>query len=53
LNKLNKNGKIKTEDIKNKFNIHRATAFKDLKALINQDKIIKKGGGNNVWYELK
>ncbi len=50
LSYLNKNRSIKAKDIEEKFNIHRDTAVEDLKSLKN--KIIKKGSGSNVWYEL-
>ena len=47
---LSKNTKIKAKDVEKQFNIHRDTAIEDLKSIKN---IIKKGAGNNVWYELK
>jgi len=53
LKRLEKNGKIKAKEIENKFKVHRDTAIEDLKSLIKQNKIVRKGGGNNVWYELK
>jgi len=31
--------------------IHRDTAIEDLKSLMKQNKIVRKGRGNNVWYE--
>jgi len=53
LKQLKRNGKIKAKEIEEKFNIHRDTVIEDLKSLIKQGKIVRKGGGNNVWYELK
>jgi len=53
LKQLKKNGKIKAKEIENEFQVHRDTAIEDLKSLIKQNKIVKKGGGNNIWYELK
>jgi len=53
LKRLKKDGKIKAKEIENKVEVHRDTAIEDLKSLIKQNKIVRKGGGNNVWYELK
>jgi len=53
LKQLEKNRKIKAKEIENKFKVHRDTAIEDLKSLIKQNKIVRKGRGNNVWYELK
>ena len=53
MKRLKKDGKIKAKEIENKFKVHRDTAIEDLKSLIKQNKIVRKGGGNNVWYELK
>jgi ATP-dependent DNA helicase RecG len=50
---LNKNKEIKNFIITKEFSINRDTALSDLKDLIKQGKIIKKGAGSNVWYELK
>ncbi len=50
---LDANKSIKSKDIIQKFNIVKDTASRDLNKLIDEDKIIKKGAGNNVWYELK
>ena len=36
-----------------KFNIVKDTASRDLKSLIKQNKIVRKGRGSNVWYELR
>lgn len=47
---LKKNDKIKAKDVEERFSIHRDTAIEDLKSIKG---IIKKGAGNNVWYELK
>ncbi|MDG6224090.1 MAG: ATP-binding protein [Candidatus Thermoplasmatota archaeon] len=44
--------RIMAEDIEYHFSIHRGTALRDLNELIREGKIVKKGGGNNVWYEL-
>ncbi len=44
---------IKTLDIMNQFSVAKDTAARDLRSLIKQNKIIRKGGGNNVWYVLK
>ncbi|NOR78149.1 MAG: hypothetical protein GQ523_06960 [Methanophagales archaeon] len=52
MKRLKKDGKIKAKEIENKFKVHRDTAIKNLKSLIKQNKIVRKGGGNNVWYEL-
>ena len=43
---------IKTKLVEKYFNINRDTAIEDLNKLIKARKIIKRGGGNNVWYEL-
>jgi ATP-dependent DNA helicase RecG len=53
LSYLKEKDRIKMRDIKNHFSIHRDTAVNDLNKLIDQNKIVKCGGGNNVWYELK
>ena len=53
MKQLEKNRKIKAKEIENKFKVHRDTAIEDLKSLIKQNKIVRKGRGNNVWYELK
>jgi len=47
------NKKIKAKDVESHFSIHRDTAVNDLNELLRQGKIVKKGGGNNVWYELE
>ena len=44
---------IKSMEIINKFKVVKDTASHDLNNLIEEDKIVKKGAGNNVWYELK
>ena len=49
---LKKNRKIKSIDIINKFDIVKDTVARDLKSLLYEGKIVKFGGGNNVWYEL-
>ncbi|MEA3499586.1 MAG: ATP-binding protein [Candidatus Marinimicrobia bacterium] len=49
---IQKNGSIKSKNICNEFNVVKNTAFHDLHKLIIKNKIIKKGAGNNVWYEL-
>jgi hypothetical protein len=36
-----------------KIKIVKDAASRDLNKLLNEDKIVKKGAGNNVWYELK
>lgn len=46
------NKKIRAKDVEAHFSIHRDTAVNDLNELLRQGKIVKKGGGNNVWYEL-
>jgi ATP-dependent DNA helicase RecG len=53
INYLKVNKSIKSKDIIQKFKIVKDTASRDLNHLIDEDKIIKKGAGNNVWYELK
>ena len=53
LNYIQKKGKIKSKLVQSKFNISKEIVSRDLRLLIKQDKIIRKGGGNNVWYELK
>lgn len=53
LEELEIKGKITAQDLENKFFIHRGTVIRDLNELMRQNKIIKKGGGRNVWYELK
>ncbi len=50
---LKQKGTIKSVEIINRFHIVKDTASRDLKHLIEGDKIVRKGGGNNVWYELK
>jgi len=50
---LEQKGTIKSVEIINRFHIVKDTASRDLKHLIEEDQIIRKGGGNNVWYELK
>jgi ATP-dependent DNA helicase RecG len=50
---LKANKSIKSKDLIKKFGIVKDTASRDLNILINKNKIIKKGAGNNVWYELK
>ncbi|MFT4304769.1 MAG: DeoR family transcriptional regulator, partial [Candidatus Woesearchaeota archaeon] len=50
---LKKHKEIRNSVIVKEFSINRDTARNDLNKLLNQDKIIKKGAGNNVWYELK
>lgn len=37
----------------NQFSITKDTASRDLKSLIKGNKIVRRGKGNNVWYELK
>jgi CheY-like chemotaxis protein len=53
IEELEKQQKIKSKDIMDKFNIHRDTAWRDLKELINDNKIIKKGCKSKSYYELK
>ncbi|MCD6239433.1 MAG: DeoR family transcriptional regulator, partial [Thermotogae bacterium] len=53
LDYLKENKVIKTADVMNQFSIVKDTAARDLKSLIKQNKIVRKGRGNNVWYELK
>jgi ATP-dependent DNA helicase RecG len=50
---LKENKLIKSKDLIKKFGVVKDTASRDLNSLINDNKIIKKGAGNNVWYELK
>ena len=50
---LEQKGTIKSVEIINRFHIVKDTASRDLKHLIEEDKIVRKGGGNNIWYELK
>jgi predicted HTH transcriptional regulator len=52
MNYLDKNKSIKNKDICIEFNVVKNTAFHNLNKLIKQNKIVKKGSGNNVWYEL-
>jgi hypothetical protein len=33
--------------------MHKDTIAKDILNLLKKEKIIRKGAGNNVWYELK
>ncbi len=49
---LKENDRISNRIIKLEFDIHKDTVVEDLKSLINQGKVIKKGSGNNIWYEL-
>jgi len=37
----------------NQFSIAKDTASRGLKSLIKRNKIVRRGRGNNVWYELK
>jgi len=53
LDYLKTNQTIKSKDIIQKFKIVKDTSVRDLNNLIKQNKIIKKGAGNNVWYELR
>ncbi len=53
LSELKERGKIKSKEVQSFFSIHRDTAIEDLNKLIKQGKIVKRGGGNNIWYELK
>lgn len=50
---LEKNKTITNKIIREHFNIHKDTVATDLKNLLKQNKITKKGAGNNVWYEFK
>jgi len=50
---LQSESRITSKDVRINFNIHKDTAVKYLNKLVDQNKIVKKGGGNNVWYELK
>jgi ATP-dependent DNA helicase RecG len=50
---LEKNKKITAAAICEKFKISKVSVSRDIRKLIADDKIVKKGGGNNVWYELK
>ena len=50
---LEENEKIKSKSIQKRYGISKEIASRDLKSLIKQNKIVKKGAGNNVWYELK
>ena len=50
---LKENKQLKSKLIQSTFKISREIASRDLNYLIEQGKIIKKGAGNNVWYELK
>jgi ATP-dependent DNA helicase RecG len=50
---LKDNKQIKSKLIQSKFNVSREIAYRDLNNLIKKDKIVKKGAGNNVWYELR
>ncbi|MEA3392630.1 MAG: ATP-binding protein [Candidatus Marinimicrobia bacterium] len=53
LNFLKENETIRSLDIIYEFKIVKDTVSRDLKSLIQQNKIMRKGGGSNVWYELK
>lgn len=53
LNYLEENKTIKSTNIIRKFNVVKDTASRDLRVLIGESKILKRGAGNNVWYELK
>jgi len=53
IKQLKQTNHIKTKQIELYFNINRDTAIEDLNQMIKEGQIIKKGGGNNVWYELK
>ena len=50
---LKNNKTITNKTIREHFNIHKDTVAGDLKNLIKKGEIIRKGSGNNVWYELK
>jgi len=50
---VRENKKIRAKDVESHFSIHRDTAVNYLNELLLHGKIMKKGGGNNVWYELK
>ena len=51
LTQLQKNKKIKAKEVREKFNVSKTIIWRDFQKLIKNNKIIKKGGGNNVWYE--
>jgi len=53
LDYLKKHNEIKSILIQNQFKITREIASRDFKSLIENENIIKKGAGNNVWYELR
>ena len=50
---LRSNKSITNKVVREHFDIHKDTAARDFHTMIEQNKIIKRGGGNNVWYELK
>ncbi len=50
---LKENSKITRKILCDKFSLSKESASRDLRKLIADDKIVKKGGGNNVWYEFK
>jgi len=53
LNYLKESKTIKSINIMNQFSIAKDTASRGLKSLIKRNKIVRRGRGNNVWYELK
>jgi len=53
LKQLEINNRIRAKNVKLFFNIHRDTAINDLNKLAKKNILIKKGAGNNVWFELK
>ncbi len=53
LSQIKQKGRVRSNDIIEKFGVVKDTAARDLKKLIDQDRIVKKGGGSNVWYEAK
>jgi len=50
---LKTNGKIKSLLIQKYYSISKELASRDIKILIQKNKIRRKGAGNNIWYELK
>ncbi len=53
LRKIKEARRIKSSQIIEKFKLSREIINRDFNKLEKEDKIIQKGGGNNVWYELK
>lgn len=53
IKQIKDSGRIRAKNVEEHFSVHRDTAVTYLKELIKDGIVVKKGGGSNVWYELK